>query len=393
MESPMKTTHDLHAVTSRSTRPAGTRIPRALVWDSNNSSSLLAARSFVQAGWQVDWLGFQDSPWQRAVVWNSRQVVGGFADPALERILAEHPLDALLLHGDDQVRWMLAHWQRLPQAIHRNLPPAGSLETTLSKHRSLEFVRGLGIPVLDSVACASRDEVVAASERLGPHVVLKGEGGAAGSSIVGLRAGQRPSEAQWHAVTCHGPKPILQKRIAGPRALVTVAYEHGVERAAVAHEKSVAYPPAFGPCAFGITRRYETVHAYAEKIFAALQWHGVADIEFRQDAGDGRWYFMEINPRVCATLGIQASAGLDVMAAWARICAGRGAENPAPRSYREGVPYAWGTRALALAMRQPWRVPAWGARCLLSDACDLDVMDADLRRSVLRTAFWLARHE
>jgi len=374
---------------------AGTRTPRALVWDAHNSSSVLAARSFVQQGWAVDWLGSSRSLWGRLPLWSTRTFVGEHGDPVLERIFNEHPVDALLLHGDDQVRWMLRRWRSLPASVHRHLPPAESLEIGLSKLRSMQQARERGIPVLDTIVCASRADVAAAGTQLGTRdeIVLKGEGGASGKTVLALRAGEIPSASQWHAVTSQSPTVMVQRRIRGPRCLVTVVYEHGTERAACVHEKLVAYPLAFGPSAFGVTRRIEILHEYAQSIFRALQWHGIADIEFRQDLADGRWYFIEINPRVCATLGIQERAGMDLAGAWARVCAGRGDLDPPERNYREGVRYAWSVRALAVLMRRPWRMPLWGMRCLLSADSDFAGLDPARRTQVLRLGLWTARHE
>lgn len=366
-----------------------------LVWDSGNSSSLLVARAFARQGWAVDWLGSAQSPFAAAGVWRNRTVVNPNDDSLLERVLTQHPLDALTLHGDDQIRWVLRHWNRLPERTRTHFPPSQSLETALSKSASMQVARDVCVPVLDTVVCHSRAEVAAAAEKLGTRgeVVLKGEGGSAGNRVRSVAAGREPRDADWKAVTHHAPTVLVQRRIHGPRFLVTVAYERGRERSSCVHQKLVTAPYAFGPAAFGVTRRLDTLHDYAARMFEALQWHGIADIEFRQDAGDGRWYFMEINPRVCATLGIEAEAGLDLVDDWARACAGDREHEPPGRNYRDGVRYAWATRAIALWARRPWNMPLWGPGCLFSEASDFHVMDDTMRRQAVRTGLWIARHE
>jgi len=375
--------------------PAISHAPRALLWDGRNSSSVLVARSFVQQGWAVDWLGARESPWSRMSLWSTRTYINDEGDPVLDHVFHGHPLDALMLHGDNQVRWVLRHWNTLPENLRRHLPPAESLEIGLSKQRSMQRARDLGVPVLETIVCASRADVAAAAARLGTRgeIVLKGEGSAGGAAVLALPAGKAPSADQWHTVTRQAPAVLVQRRIRGPRFLVTVVYERGKERAACVHEKVVAYPFAFGPAAFGVTRRVEILHAYTQRLFVSLLWHGIADIEFRLDPEDGRWYFMEINPRVCATLGIQDRAGMDVAGTWARICAGRGAESPPGRNYREGVRYAWSQRAIALALRRPWSVPWWGLKCLASADSDLDIVEPAQRHLALRLGLWTARHE
>jgi hypothetical protein len=123
-----------------------------------------------------------------------------------------------------------------------------------------------------------------------------------------------------------------------------------------------------------------------------LRWHGPVNIEFRQDTDDGHWHFIEINPRVAASLGIQDAAGIDLARAWAAASRGEGDLYSPGRAYRTGVRFAWGVRGLALALRAPWRAPAWGLACLISGNTDLAFLDPALRRRALRLALWTARH-
>jgi hypothetical protein len=152
-----------------------------------------------------------------------------------------------------------------------------------------------------------------------------------------------PDAATWARVTRHAPVVLVQKRIHGARLFINCVYEHGVERAAVMHEKIASFP-TFGPTAFAVTRRVDDVHEYAQRIFSHLRWHGPVNIEFRQDTGDRRWYFMEINPRFGASLGIQDPAGIDLARAWAAVSRDDGDSYTPGRDYRTGVRFAWGVR-------------------------------------------------
>jgi len=369
------------------------RVGRALVWDSANTSALVLARELCRQGWTVDWIGGAASPWRTSTAFDGERTIAGADDEHLLRTFHEHPLDALFLCGDDHVRWILDHWASLPPGVRQHLSKPASLRTALSKEHSMRLALELGVPVLPTERCTSIDEATAAARRLAPHgeVVLKGEGGAAGCAVASVHSGKPPSLETWTRVTRFAPVAFVQRRIRGPRVFMSVVYEHGVERAACMHEKVATYPADFGPTAFGITRRVEIVHEYARRMFGALQWHGIANIEFRQDTENGRWYFIEINPRVAASMGIQEAAGIDIPGTWAAVCMGRGDDNPPGCGYREGVHYAWTVRGLALAFRRPRDVPAWGLATLLSKRSDLAALDTPLRWRALRLAFWLAR--
>ena len=286
-----------------------------------------------------------------------------------------------------------AAWPRLPAAVRRDLGQRDSLEIALSKDRSMEHARRAGVPSLPTLRCSHREEVAEAGRVLAgtDGVVVKGEGGSAGSSVLAVAAGRLPTEEQWAALTRRSPEVMVQRRLAGPRMLVTVVYEHGRERAACAHEKVLAFPEAFGITARGITRRNDTVLDHARRIFETLFWHGPANVELRQDLADGRWYFMEINPRIASSIGIQEAAGMDIVRSWAAVCAGDGASLGDSRAYSAGVEYGWSLPSLSLALQRPLFHGIEAAR-VLTRRGDWEVLDGAARTKTLRTAAWLARH-
>lgn len=257
----------------------------------------------------------------------------------------------------------------------------------------MELAAKLGLPVLPTEECTSPSEVYRLFSLLseGDELILKGEGGSAGSAVRALRAGERLAPEDWEALTLHSPRVLVQRRLHGPKIFVTVVYERGLERAACAHEKISTWPSSFGVSAVGVTRYVKEVHDYTQSLFEALQWHGLANIEFRQDRKDGCWYFMEINPRVNCSLGIQAKAGVDVVSCWAAVCLGQGSQFAPGRAYRSGVRYWWTVPTLALSMRKPWMLPL---RQLLPRDTGSDWPDLDLgsRWKAFRAAFWEARN-
>lgn len=366
---------------------------RALIWDGKNTSSVLTARTLRAQGWKVDVILAPNCPWRGELSFNGERTLAeeGRDDALIERTLAEHPMDALFLHGDGQVRWLLKRWEGLSPSVKRHLPEREALETVLLKDGSAQLARSLGVPVLETRRCHSPEEVEAAARGLAGYgeVVLKGEGSSAGSAVRAYRAGQRLSAGDWAALTRLQPYVLVQRRIRGKRLFVTVVYDRGVERAACAHEKVLTWPFAFGVTAVGVTRYIPEVHENVERMFRALAWHGVANAEFRQDVEDGRWYFMEINPRVNCSIGIQEQAGVDVVGTWAAVCEGRGAEMGPGSSYRSGVRYWWAVPTLALTLRRPWLVPWWGL--LRHAGSDWASLDSATRMRLLRVALWSAR--
>ncbi len=387
----------LESLTLETAAPArrDAAVGEALVWDSTNTSAVVIARGLRRLGWRVHWLGTPVSPWRNCSAFNGEHfLVQGLNDERLATVFAAREFDAVFLHGDDQVRWILEHWNAVPERVRAGLSAPDALRTALSKEQTAKLATSLGVPVLPTLRCSSPAEVAAAAQTLAPNggqIVLKGEGGAAGCTVGAVTAGRAPDHDTWARVTRFSPVALVQRRIAGPRVFASVVYEHGVERAACIHEKIATFPYDFGPTAFGVTRHVDAVHDDLQRMFGALRWHGIANAEFRQDSSDGRWYFMEINPRVNASAGIQEAAGMDIAATWAAVCHGvRPARWPG-REYRDGVRFAWGVRGIALALQRPWSVPAWGLRSMLDGGSDLAYLDPALRWRAARLGLWMAR--
>lgn len=354
----------------------------------------MVARELHRRGWVVDSIVTPSCPWLGEPSFNGESILAeiGSDDARIEQALLQHRWDLVSLHGDRQVQWLHDRWERLPSDLLSHFPPRESLTTAISKVHSLELADELGLPVLPTRCCTRIEEVKrVALELAGPdgEVVIKGEGSSAGSAVRAYRVGRKIPESDWSALTGTSSSVLVQRRIRGPRVLATVLYENGSERSACVHEKLCTWPNGFGVTAMGRTRHVETVHAYARQLFERLRWHGPANVEFRQSIKDGKWYFIEINPRVPSSIGIQSRAGQDLVARWAQIAEGRGAELGPSQDYRSGIFFWWTIPMLALTLRHPGSV-TWKALISSLRQGDWSAMSNRARVHALKTALWCA---
>ena len=95
----------------------------------------------------------------------------------------------------------------------------------------------------------------------------------------------------------------------------------------------------------------------ALKMLEALEWNGIAMVEFRRHRDTGEFYFIEINPRFVGSLELAVAAGVDLP--W--LLAQQAAKQPVlgPTRYRVGLKYRWLiSKNLANAFENPlgyWR--------------------------------------
>ena len=72
------------------------------------------------------------------------------------------------------------------------------------------------------------------------------------------------------------------------------------------------YPPGFGMMSYGRTEENETVIAETLKLLRFLDYRGLANVEFRYRPTDGRYYFIEMNPRLPWSTSLFTETGVNL---------------------------------------------------------------------------------
>ena len=96
------------------------------------------------------------------------------------------------------------------------------------------------------------------------------------------------------------------------------------------------YPPAYGLMSYGRSELAPQLADYAARIVRHVDWRGPASIEFKYRAKDGRFYFIETNPRLPWFNGLFRAAGVDLALLMYHDLAGL-AEPPRSQRQRDGV--------------------------------------------------------
>lgn len=131
---------------------------------------------------------------------------------------------------------------------------------------------------------------------------------------------------------------IVQPFVAGRGEGLFFAADRGRVVAAFAHRRLREKPPTGG---VGVLLESATPEpgllASAERLVAALGWHGVGMLEFRR-APDGHAWLMELNPRLWGSLQLAVEAGADFPGLVLALHAGAAMPAFAPRA---GVRTRW----------------------------------------------------
>jgi predicted ATP-grasp superfamily ATP-dependent carboligase len=132
---------------------------------------------------------------------------------------------------------------------------------------------------------------------------------------------------------------MVQRYVAGEGAGYFVLMNHGELRAEFAHRRiRDVYPTGSGSAVRVSVRPPPQIREASLAILKALNWHGVAMVEFRHVEGEAP-VFLEVNGRFWHSLALACYSGVDFPALLARM-AERGDIEPVGE-YRVGVRCRW----------------------------------------------------
>jgi len=131
---------------------------------------------------------------------------------------------------------------------------------------------------------------------------------------------------------------LLQEFIPGSGAGIFALYDNGRPVTFFAHRRLREKPPRGGVSVLSESARPNPqMLDMARQLLDAVQWHGVAMVEFRV-APDGTPYLMEVNTRFWGSLQLAIDAGIDFPYWLYQVCNG---QSPQIADYRIGQRLRW----------------------------------------------------
>ena len=350
--------------------PEPTCAGRALIIDQHTRYPVELCRALARQGYLVDIFAEPTSPILRSRFCHRRFLsppwhAGELFLRKLQDIVEEGAYDAIYLCSEEILATILPlvgssdRWKALP------LTEPASLKIALSKNAALQLAADAGVPVPRTVISTGEREVESLGQELGFPLIVKGERGVAAQNvrIVRTRGELLPRYREVEKREReYGGRPALQEFIPGPKYVVGGLFHSGKPLRVCAHRKVLMNPPEGGVMVKGVTERPPGLLENAFKVFAALQYTGLGDMDFIRDVRDGQFKFLEINPRVWAGIGFAQYAGVDFYTPYRDLA--RGVPVRPDLQYREGVRYHrfWGE--VRLLLNRPSRIFGFVRDCL-----------------------------
>src|SRR5208282_1619099 len=322
---------------------------RVLVLDGNQNQAVAAVRSLASAGHEV--LVGDSTSWNKAG-W-SRFARGTFRYPSPQRqvqafvsriaeLAGAQPgtlaMPTLVMPMTEATTLALSlHRERIFAAGGRMvLPSHERVLRAFDKQQTTELARSLGIAVPRTFLINNGDEAALseadlskddAARSLAYPVVLKPRASEEVGEQGNVRTGGRPRYASTPAefqsaysdISRRSSGVLVQQYVEGEGAGYFALMHHGELRAEFAHRRiRDVYPTGSGSAVRVSIEPQPELRRAGLAILEALQWHGVAMVEFRQQPGKPP-VFMEVNGRFWNSLPLACYAGVDFPALLAQM--------------------------------------------------------------------------
>lgn len=295
----------------------------ALVLDAALRQSLVTVRSLGSRGLRVAALETTNNAPAFFSRWCQRRFVC-LAGEGTETYLAhlEQLLDTIRAHvlitsADGTIALIRQHRERLERRVPIALAKEPALAIAVNKEQTLAVAQQLDIGVPQGVTVGSVNDVPAALREGELPVVVKSVeswlwGGREGARAMSLLAAT-PDEARVavEELTCFGGTALFQKFLSGRREAVSFLYANGEVYARFAQWAKRTEPPLGGQSVLRQSIAVpDDIGRQAERLVREIELEGYSEVEFRRDSA-GVPYFMEINPRLSASVEIAVRSGVD----------------------------------------------------------------------------------
>jgi protein-tyrosine-phosphatase/predicted ATP-grasp superfamily ATP-dependent carboligase len=298
---------------------AGGVIVRVLVLDGHSRAALETLQSLGRAGAEID----VAAEHQDCLAFHSRYARRKLRQPLQERVAdfhewlrsqeGERNYELIVPATEASLLGLRALDEDDPLRRKAVLPGDHALDITLDKEKTWSLARTLGVPAPESRLISALVEI--GDARLFPlvlkptrsKVMINGELCTLAAAIIKDEAQRQQQLRQWLPLT-----PVLEQQYVSGRGVgAEFLFRHGQKIWHFVHERVHEYPLTGGASSY--RRAIDPPRALlrdAEALLTALNWHGVAMVEFKVDAGGKHW-LMEINPRLWGSLALSIYAGMD----------------------------------------------------------------------------------
>jgi len=261
----------------------------------------------------------------------------------LSHMIQSERCSMLMLSNDTGLTVAVDHYEALTPLLHVGCPPPCIARQVLNKDQTLQVARECGIAIPTTHAVYERAHLEALRAEMKFPIVAKprSKTDVAGHTFkVRYFQSFETLSAAFVADEQFGSRVLLQEYCPGEGVGLGILMKHGEPVAMFQHRRLKEQPYTGGVGVSAVSEPLDPLLASQSiTLLRALQWEGIAMVEFRQDAATGRAVLMEVNGRYWGTLSLAVQAGMDFpLYQWQLE---NGQVPTVPKQYAVGMKWRW----------------------------------------------------
>jgi len=308
----------------------------------------LIARSLSKYGVPVDVVSFSRKVRSHSVAIRESFLLPGSCSDSdrciagLRELIIQNGYDMLIPTDDQGLALLADHYDALGKLLHVACPAPSTLSLVLNKANTHEIASRCGIRVPTSFVVRTVEELENRLLQASLPVVIKPL--AKNLREEAFKSCIIRSKDDVHSRLNLGPSlelPLLvQEFCEGAGVGVEVLMSNGEARAVFQHRRLKEFPYEGGFSVLAIAEHPETKLVETSiSLLRAMNWHGVAMVEYKVNSSTGCATLLEVNGRYWGSLGLPLAAGIDFPLYHWQLVHG---ENPSvPDSYQVGTRWRW----------------------------------------------------
>ena len=231
----------------------------------------------------------------------------------VKRELSRHSYRLLLAMEDETLALLTRHHDEISKSVYFPAVSHEKLVFAQDKAQVLKLAEAKGIPIPKTWTLEDLSQLDDILETLPFPVVIKPR---TGSGAVGITYPKTPGAIKSQYLSTHKrfPFPMIQELIPREGAGFGASFlmdEQGRVKASFVHKRLREYPVTGGASTLRESVKHDDIREMALTLLKALDWFGVAMVEFKIDPRDGIPKLMEINPRFWGSLSLAIESGVN----------------------------------------------------------------------------------
>ena len=233
----------------------------------------------------------------------------------LVKLIKEHQI-TILFPSHNETEIIARNRHRFNSLAVSAIPDESHCRIFNNKSQAYDLAEKLGVPVPARIHYTEPQQISSLLESRGiERTVIKL---LTGNSGKGVFYGDNPEHTRVvveKLIEEYGLEldryPQVEEYVIGEGYGNSVLYWHGVQIANFTHRRLRDKIETGGTSVFREASSHKGIESAAKKIFNSIGWHGLAMCEFKVCSATGKFWFIEVNPRMWGSIPLAIAVGVD----------------------------------------------------------------------------------